>query len=226
MLGSCRRHPKPNVLSAAAPGRAAGSNHRVSWKKLPREGSGEGSGGLHVASKALGDELDGSLGPRPARPPQAAPLPAASSSSAPRREGADSGVCSPAASSALAFDALPKRGGLGHPPPCRAGAGSAPRCPAWPRAARGAEAVRGAQAAAGGQGAALRGRFDAGGPGCAQWEPALPAGWGCSEARVIDGLVFLLQSLSQAVRIYGRGPPRAGGGWWRLPGLQAGASGG
>lgn len=63
-------------------------------------------------------------------------------------------------------------------------------------------------------------------PGCAQWEPALPAGWGCSEARVIDGLVFLLQSLSQAVRIYGRGPPRAGGGWWRLPGLQAGASGG
>lgn len=63
-------------------------------------------------------------------------------------------------------------------------------------------------------------------PGCAQWEPALPAGWGCSEARVIDGLVFLLQSPSRAVRIYGRGPQRAGGGRRRLPGLQAEVSGG
>lgn len=45
MLGSCKRHPKINVLSAAAlalqPG---GSARRVAWKELQRKGSCEDSG--------------------------------------------------------------------------------------------------------------------------------------------------------------------------------------
>lgn len=159
MLGSCRRHPKPNVLSAAAPGRAAGSNHRVSWKKLRREGCAEGSGGLHVASKALRDELDGSPGLRPALPPHAAPLPAASSSSPWQREGADSRICSPAASP-VPLMLSPSEVASGIP---RRAEQALVLHPGAQRG-RGAEAARGAQAAAGGQGAALGGRFDAGGP--------------------------------------------------------------
>lgn len=45
MLGSCKRHPKINVLSAAALGlQPGGSARRVAWKELQRKGSCEDSG--------------------------------------------------------------------------------------------------------------------------------------------------------------------------------------